>query len=99
MGPRAGMDRRKISPPPGFNPRTVQPVVSRLYQLSYPANSNNMALPANRDDMTEYSQYRNMNHLNRRSEAINLHVKLRARTRKSRLSLRTTQRYMEAGEA
>ena len=28
MGPRAGLDRRKISPLPGFDPRTVQPVVS-----------------------------------------------------------------------
>jgi len=29
MGPRAGLGGRKISPPPGFDPRTVQPVVSR----------------------------------------------------------------------
>jgi hypothetical protein len=29
---------RKISPPPGFEPRTVQPVVSRIYRLRYPAN-------------------------------------------------------------
>jgi hypothetical protein len=29
VGPRAGLDRSKISPPPGFDPRTVQPVVSR----------------------------------------------------------------------
>ena len=29
VGPRAGLDGRKISSPPGFNPRTVQPVVSR----------------------------------------------------------------------
>ena len=28
-GPRAGLDGRKISPPPGFDPRTVQSVVSR----------------------------------------------------------------------
>jgi hypothetical protein len=27
VGPRAGLDGRKISPPPGFNPRTVQPLV------------------------------------------------------------------------
>ena len=26
---------RKISPPPGFDPRTVQPVASRLYRLNY----------------------------------------------------------------
>ena len=30
VGPRADLDvRRKISPPPGFDPRTVQPVASR----------------------------------------------------------------------
>ena len=29
VGPRAGLAGRKISPPPGFDPRAVQPVVSR----------------------------------------------------------------------
>jgi hypothetical protein len=29
---------RKISPPPGFDPRTVQPVVQPLHRLSYPAH-------------------------------------------------------------
>ena len=29
VGPRTGLYGRKISPPPGFDPRTVQPVVSR----------------------------------------------------------------------
>jgi hypothetical protein len=29
VGPRAGLDGPKISTPPGFDPRTVQPVVSR----------------------------------------------------------------------
>jgi hypothetical protein len=29
---------RKISPPPGFDPRTVQPVAQSLYLLSYPAH-------------------------------------------------------------
>ena len=29
-GPRADLDRQKISPPLGFNPRTVQPVVSPI---------------------------------------------------------------------
>jgi hypothetical protein len=28
VGPRAGLDGRKIFPQPGFDPRTVQPVVS-----------------------------------------------------------------------
>ena len=28
VGPRAGMDGRKISPPPGFDPWTFQPVAS-----------------------------------------------------------------------
>ena len=28
VGPRAGLDKQKISPPPGFDPWTVQPVVS-----------------------------------------------------------------------
>ena len=30
---------RKISPPPGFDPRTVQPVAQSLYRLSYPAHN------------------------------------------------------------
>jgi len=35
-GPQGRSERvRKISPPPGFDPRTVQPVASRLYRLSY----------------------------------------------------------------
>jgi len=29
VGPRAGLDRRKVSSLPGFDPGTVQPVVSR----------------------------------------------------------------------
>jgi len=29
VGPRAGLDGCEKSPPPGFDPRTVQPVVSR----------------------------------------------------------------------
>jgi len=29
VGPRAGLDGWKISPPPGFAPRTIQPVPSR----------------------------------------------------------------------
>jgi len=29
VGPRAGLEGRKISSPPGFDPGTVQPVVSR----------------------------------------------------------------------
>ena len=28
VGPRAGLDGRKISSPPGFDPGTVQPVMS-----------------------------------------------------------------------
>ena len=40
MGPRAGLDGRKISSPPGFHPRTVQPVAQSLYRLSYPAHTN-----------------------------------------------------------
>jgi len=28
MGPRAGLEGQKISPPPGFDPWTVQPIVS-----------------------------------------------------------------------
>ena len=38
MGLRAGLDERKISPPPGFDFRTVQPVVQSLYRLSYPVH-------------------------------------------------------------
>jgi len=29
MGPMVGLDEREISPPPGFDPRTVQHVASR----------------------------------------------------------------------
>ena len=39
VGPRAGLDRRKISPPPGFDPRTAQHVAQSLKLLSYPAHS------------------------------------------------------------
>jgi hypothetical protein len=39
VGPRAGLDGRKISPPPGFDPRTVQARSQSLYLLSYPAHS------------------------------------------------------------
>jgi len=28
-----------LEPPPGFDPRTVQPVAQSLYRLSYPAHS------------------------------------------------------------
>ena len=38
MGPRGGLDSRKISSPPEFDPRTVQPVAQSLYRLSYPAH-------------------------------------------------------------
>jgi hypothetical protein len=38
VGPRAGLDRRGNSrPPPGFDPRNVQPVAQSLYRLSYSA--------------------------------------------------------------
>jgi len=46
VGPRAGLDGRKISPPLGFDPRTVQPVAQSLYRLSYPAHTN-FKIPAN----------------------------------------------------
>jgi len=39
VSPRAGLGGRKISPPPEFDPRTVQPIAQSLYQLSYPARS------------------------------------------------------------
>ena len=54
MGSRAGLDQvRKISPPPGFDPRTVQPVASRYtdyatrptFQEWYPNNARNYGLP------------------------------------------------------
>jgi len=38
VGPRAGLDGRKISPPTGIRSRTVQPVAQSLYRLSYPAH-------------------------------------------------------------
>jgi hypothetical protein len=42
VGPRAGLDRcGKYGPPPGFDPRTVQPVASRYTDSSIPAHLNN----------------------------------------------------------
>jgi len=38
MGPRTGLDGcGKSRPPPGFNPRTVQPVASRYTDCALPA--------------------------------------------------------------
>jgi len=34
VDPRAVLDVRKISPPPGFNPQTIQPVASRYTDYS-----------------------------------------------------------------
>jgi len=38
VGPMAGLHGPKISSPPGFYPRTVQPVAQSLYRLSYRAH-------------------------------------------------------------
>ena len=39
MGPRVGLDGlRKISPPPGFDPRTVQPLASHYTDYANPAH-------------------------------------------------------------
>ena len=38
MGPRAGLDGQKISPPPGFDPGPSSPVAQLLYRLSYRAH-------------------------------------------------------------
>ena len=38
MGPRAGLDGRKISSPPGFDPGPSSPVAQSLYRLSYRAH-------------------------------------------------------------
>ena len=46
MGPRTGPDRRKISPPPGFDPRTVQPVAQSLYRLCYSVHNKTILLAA-----------------------------------------------------
>ena len=36
MGSRAGLDGHgKSHPPPGFDPRTIQPIAKSLYQLCY----------------------------------------------------------------
>ena len=40
MGPRAGLDGRKISSPPGLDPRAFQPLAQSLHRLSYPAHTN-----------------------------------------------------------
>jgi hypothetical protein len=40
VGPRAGLDVcKKISPPPGFDPRTLQPRSQSLDRLSYPSHT------------------------------------------------------------
>ena len=40
VGPRAGLDRcGKSLPPPGSDPRTVQPVASRYTDLAIPAHT------------------------------------------------------------
>ena len=59
VGPEAGLDGRKISSPPGFDPRTVQPVASRYTDWAIPAHNsshsppnydtNLINLPANND--------------------------------------------------
>ena len=39
VGPRDGLDKlRKISPPPGFDPRTIQPVANRMYNRQLVSN-------------------------------------------------------------
>ena len=38
MGPRAGVDGRKISSPQGFDPGPTSPVAQSLYRLSYPTH-------------------------------------------------------------
>ena len=45
-GPQGRSGRmRKISPPPGFDPRTVQPVASRYSRLSYPGPNSIVPIP------------------------------------------------------
>ena len=39
VGPRAGLDGRKISSPPGLDPGPSSPVAQSLYRLSYRAHS------------------------------------------------------------
>ena len=39
VGPRASLDRWKILPPPGFDPRTVQPVASRYKDYAISAHT------------------------------------------------------------
>jgi len=39
VGPRAGLDARKISSLPGFDPVTSSPLVQSLYRLDYRAHS------------------------------------------------------------
>ena len=38
MGPRIGLDGRKMSSLPGFDPGPSSPVAQSLYRLSYPAH-------------------------------------------------------------
>ena len=38
MGPRAGLDGRKISSPPEFDPGPSSPIAQSLYRLSYRAH-------------------------------------------------------------
>ena len=39
VGPRAGLEGRKISSPPGFDPGPSSPVAQSLYRLSYRAQN------------------------------------------------------------
>ena len=78
VGPRAGVDRRgKISPPPEFDPRTIQPVATRYTDYATrPTLSTGLALqltPLSED----LSFLRELNS----SEHLNLHQHLCERLR------------------
>jgi hypothetical protein len=45
VGPRAGLDGcGKISPPPGFDPQTVQPLASRYTDYAIPAHDEHRSM-------------------------------------------------------
>jgi hypothetical protein len=58
-GPQRWFGRvRKISPPPGFDPRTVQPVASSYIDSAIPAHANAHYTLFNRDLSLSLSLYR-----------------------------------------
>jgi hypothetical protein len=72
VGPRAGLNRvRKISPPPGLDPRTVQPVASRYTDWAIPDRTATIHLNATKRTVTFNNKgLPNTEHVVSRKEAV-----------------------------